>query len=196
MKTYTKTSITEEPRLVISYDQDPMSPREDTNLGYFITVDSNYHSPDKHEDLERIVKETGDIATSLEDHIKLMKSDIKVQTEEEVIAIYPITKYEHGGVAYSLGEKHGFDNSNNGFYIITKNSQKETGVEEKNFEEAIEQELGAYNKYANGEVYGFILYKEDGEIEDSCWGFYDINDIKECLPEEFKGEDLEEYFQN
>jgi hypothetical protein len=37
------------------------------------------------------------------------------------------------------------------------------------------------------------LYNEKGDIEDSCGGFYDIEDIRESLPEEFKDEDLSKY---
>ena len=39
------------------------------------------------------------------------------------------------------------------------------------------------------------IVKETGEIEDSCGGFYDIEDIREHLPEEFKSEDLTAYIK-
>jgi hypothetical protein len=192
MKTYTKTTVTTEPRLVISYDESPESPREWSNLGYFITVDRNYHSPDKNPHFESVVKEMGEIATSQEEHIKLITKTLN-EEGEKVLAVYPVVKYEHSGVVYRLGTAHGFDYSNNGFYIVTEKSQKELGTAKKDFEKVIESELEVYNKYANGEVYGFTLYAENGDIEDSCYGFYDIEDIREHLPEEFKGEKLSEY---
>ena len=46
---------------------------------------------------------------------------------------------------------------------------------------------------ANGEVYEFVLYDEEGNIKDSCSGFYSIDEIKDCLGEEFQDEDLNEY---
>lgn len=196
MKKYTKTSIIEEPRLKITYDEYPTSPREWSNLGYFITVDRNYHSPDKCEELERIVKETGDEANSCEDHMKLIKKGLKERTDEKVFAIYPINKYEHSGVVYSLGTKHGFDYSNNGFYIVTEQGLKEMGVRKnkKAIERLIEAELKIYNQYANGEVYQFVLFDDKGEVEDSCGGFYDIESIGDYLPKEWEKEDLNDYF--
>ena len=112
---------------------------------------------------------------------------------EKIIAIYPIVKYEHSGVAYSIGPKHGFDFSNNGFYVITEKTQKEIGAKKKDFKKIVEGELNCYNQWCNGEVYSFILYDKNGEIEDSCCSFYDINDIKDYLPKEWDKEDLNDY---
>ena len=77
----------------------------------------------------------------------------------------------------------------------TIKSAKELGVEPEDFEKVIKQEIAVYNKYVNGEVYRFTLYNEAGEIEDSCCGFYNIEDIRDHLPEDWKDEDLDEYLQ-
>ena len=193
MKTY-KEEINK-PRLVIEYDNDIESPRNDSNLGYFITVDSKMQSPDTNEQLEKVVKETGEYVGSQEEHIKAIKKDIE-QLNEQVIAIYPITKYEHSGVSYSLGTQHGFDNSNNGFYIITNKTQEEIDVPTKDFEKIIKSELETYNQYINGEIFRFTLYDDKGEEEDTCSGFYSIKDVKGQLPSEWEDEDMEEYFNN
>jgi len=194
MKTYKKT--VEEPLLEIKYDEGGESPREWSNLGYFITVDSDYISPDKNDELQRIIKETGEEANSQEEHIEMITERYQEETGYHIEAIYPITKYEHSGVSYSLGAKHGFDYSNNGFYIVTTESQKEVGTKEKDFEKVIKEELEVYNKWCNGEIYRFVLYDSKGEWIDSCGGFFDIEDIREHLPEEWKDEDLSEYLIN
>jgi hypothetical protein len=165
----------------------------DTNLGYFITKDSNYRSPDKEPHMESIVAEMGDIANSQEEHMELIEKTLNDEGEK-VLAIYPVVKYEHSGVVYRLGTAKGFDYSNDGFYIITEKSQKETGVDRKDFEKVIQEEIKIYNKYVNGEVYRFELYDEQGEQIDSCGGFYDIEDIKEHLPEDWKDEEMSNYF--
>jgi hypothetical protein len=193
MKTYTKTVEITEPRLKISVDECPTSPREWDNLGYFITVDRNYRSPDRHTTYEMFVREAGEEAESQAEHIKLLTQKINELGEEKVLAIYPVVKYEYSGVSYSLGTVRGFDYLNNGFYIITDKTAKNVGVKPKDFERQIRAELEEYNKYANGEVYDYILYDKDGEQIDSCGGFYSLDEIKDSLPKEWQKEDMQDY---
>lgn len=192
MKTYKK--IIEAPRLVISYDLYPESPRKDTNIGYFVTCDTRHNSPDENESIREIIQDTSDVA-NVDEHMEAIKKRIKADTGETVVYISPVTKYEHGSVAYSLGTKHGFDSSNNGFYIVTKETLKECGTKKKDIVPCITAEIETYNKYVNGEIYSFILYDENGNIEDSCSGFYDIEDIRFRLPVDMREEDLTEYMK-
>lgn len=194
-KTYTETITRERPCLEVWHDDSTESPREWDNLGYFIAVDRNYYSPDRHPEFERIIKETGDEATDQADHMERIKKEIEEQGEK-ILAIYPVGKYEHSGVCYYLGTRHGFDYSNNGFYIVTKKSAEIIGAKKKDFEDIIRAEIKTFNSYMNGEVYGYTLYDEAGELIDSCGGFYSLNDIRESLPEEYKNEDLSEYMRD
>lgn len=195
MQTYTKE--VEEKRLKIMHDDSPESPREWCNLGKFIAISSRYRSPDNDEYFIEVVKNTAEEATSQENHIELIKEAIENDTDETVALIVPICKYEHSGISYSIGTKRGFDYSNNGFYIVMQSGIDKLGVDntEENLLSIIESEIETYNKYANGEVYGFQLFDENGDFEDSCWGFYDIEDIRGELPEEFDNEDLEQYVE-
>ena len=197
MKTFKKIETIQKPMLVIEYDDSVPSPREDTNLGYFITVDSKLNSPDTKEQLENIMRASGDEAQNQEDHIQIMANLINTETNEQVIAIYPITKYEHSGISFSLGTTKGFDNSNNGFYIITDKTLKEfdeglsknTGGQK----DVIQAELEEYNKWINGEVYRFTLYDNKGEEIDACGGFYDLEAVQQNLPVDWAKEDLNDY---
>jgi len=194
-KTYKKTIVKN--RLEISFDDYPTSPRIlMSNLGYFITCEKEYCSPDRQNDLINIVKNTGEIAMSQKEHIELIKKEIKENLNEKVIAIYPITKYEHGGVVYKLGSFNGFDYSQCGFYIITDKTQKELGGLKKNFEKVVRVELETYNSYVNGEMFRYVLFDQNGKVKDSCCGFYDIESIREYLPDEFKNDNLQNYFIN
>lgn len=193
MKTYTKTTTTQEPRLVISYDPFADSPREDSNLGYFVTCDRDYNSPDRMIELMRIIKETGEEAKDQTEHMELIKKEFESIGEDKIIKIYPVYKYEHSGLVYRRGTAHGWDYSNNGFYIITEQSAKEIGADPKDFESIIDGELDRYTKWANGEVYRVDIYDEDGELQDCQSGFYSLEEAKESLPAEFQGEDLDQY---
>lgn len=183
-------------KLVIEFDEYSSSPRDWSNLGYFITIDKNYKSPDKYQELEDIIRETGNEATSQEEHIEMIKNRIENETDEKVLKIYPVCKYEHGGINYFLETRQGFDYSNCGFYIITDKTQKELGTDKKDWEKVINQELENYNKWVNGEVYRYTLYDNNGEIDDTCGGFYGLDDVKEYLPAEFQDEDLTQYINN
>jgi len=197
MKTFKKIETIQKPMLVIEYDDSVPSPREDTNLGYFITVDRNLNSPDQNEQLENIMRASGDETQNQEDHIQIMANLINTETNEQVIAIYPITKYEHSGISFSLGTTKGFDNSNNGFYIITDKTLKEfdEGLSKNTSgqKDVIQAELEEYNKWINGEVYRFTLYDNKGEEIDACGGFYDLEAVQQNLPVDWAKEDLNDY---
>lgn len=197
MKTYKKTIITDEPLLKITYDNDCPSPRSDDNLGYFITIERNYRSPDGNtSQIYNIVKETGEEADNQEEHIKLITERINAEKIEKVLRVFPITLYEHTGVSYFLGNRSGFDYSRCGFYIVTDKTAELLGTSQKDFEKVIRQELEMYNQWISGEVYRFILFNNEGEEVDSGGGFYDIEDIKSNLPEEWKDENLQDYLIN
>lgn len=205
MKTYTKS--TEAPRLVIEHDEGAESPRHDDNIGLFFTKESRYQSPDGiTHPLYQIMVETGDEARDLADHIERMEAKAHQAFKESapkdgnshdeslhIIEIHPVYRYEHGNVVYKRGTAAGFDYSNCGFYIVTAQSISGETHTAESIAKAIDAELEVYTSWANGEVYRFTLYDEHGEVEDSCGGYYAIEDMREALPDEWKDEPLEQY---
>jgi len=195
MKTYKTT--TEKPCLEIVFDQYAESPRKhNDNLGYFITCERNYNSPDDNRELESLIKNTGDEGENAEEHIEKIKTEMEANGYGKVLAIYPVYKYEHGGVVYRRGTAHGFDYSNCGFYIVTDKTAEVLGITPKDFEKVIDAELETYNKWANGEVYAWTLYDENGEIVDGGGDYYSLEEIRAELPEEWQNEKLEDYQTN
>lgn len=194
MKTYKQTI--EKPRLVIQYDDDSINPRENDNIGYFITCENRYSSPDKNDIIESIVRDMGKESNNLQQHIDNIGKMLKDELLTEILYIYPICKYEHSGVSYSLGEKHGFDYSNCGFFIVTKQHLDILGIKDDNENEIIRQienELKEYNMYFNCEYYKFTLYDENGEFEEGYGNFETLEDIKAELGPEWKDEDMNDY---
>lgn len=209
MKTYQKNITV--PRLVIEYDEDAENPRaDDGNIGIFLTKESQYKSPDgATHPLYALMLETEESAKNTMHHIKLMEDAARKAFKESgpkdgnshdeglhIIEIHPVYRYEHGAVMYKRGKAAGFDYSNCGFFFITAESLSGGNYTAKKIAKAIDAELQIYNKWINGEIYAFRLYDEkSGEMIESCGGFYDIEDIREYLPAEWKKEKLEEYFE-
>lgn len=207
MKTYLKEIRV--PRLEIKHDTDAESPRANDNIGLFFTKEDRHKSPDGNtHPLYELMIETQADAKNTEDHIRLMKVNAGVMFKESapkdgnshneelhIIDIYPVYRYEHSGVAYKRGKAGGFDYSNCGFYIVTAESASGGTYTDKDITRLIDAELAEYTQWVNGEVYRFKLYNEDGILEDCCTGFYDIEDIREHLPEDWKDEKLEEYME-
>jgi hypothetical protein len=191
MQTYNKIVVS--PLLEIRHDNDIESPREWNNLGYFITSE---HTPDGQSShakwVQSIVESTSKDANNQDEHTQLIVDAINA-TSETVVAIYSVNRYEHGNVVYSRGIVNDFDYSNCGFYIVTDKTLEVIGIPNRLIEKTIDSELETYTSYVNGDVYEFILHDETGEVVDSCSGFYDIEDMREYLPESYKGENLYDY---
>lgn len=208
MKTFTKQI--EEPRLIIQHDEDAESPRAcGCNIGHFFTKESRYHSPDGNmHALYQIMIDTADEASNLKEHIKLIEEVAHVaflqsapkgknshDEDLHIVEIYPVYRYEHRNVFYKRGTAGGFDYSNCGFYIVTAESLSGGTYTAEDIAKAIDTELEEYSRWCNGEVWQFTLYDENGVEEDSQGGFCDIEDIRERLPDEWKGEKLEQYIK-
>lgn len=58
----------------------------------------------------------------------------------------------------------------NGVIYCTREKQREEGLSHQRVRKALLGELGEYDSYLQGEVYGYIAGR-DTPFEDSCWGF-------------------------
>ena len=98
-------------------------------------------------------------------------------------------------MSYFLGQRSGWDYGVVGFWFVTKANLKELGLDltENEILAYLTSDFIYFNKWLNGEVYEYRLYNSEGEFVDGCGGFYSIEDIRRCLPDEYKDEDLEEY---
>ena len=206
MKTFTKTI--QSPRLVIFHDENADNPRlNDGSIGFFLTKEKHYYSPDSIDNpLYRLMLDTEQEATNVEEHIKLMKDaahemfmasapkDGNNHDESlHVIDIYPITCYEHGNISYKLGKHEGFDYSCCGFYFVTAQGLEGGLFTKEKIEKTIRKELEIYSQFVNGEVYGFTLYDENGVVIEDAFGLYDVKDALKYLPDEWKNENFDDY---
>ena len=159
--------------VVVEYDDCPENPREWSNLGKLFLKTRSVHATECTEE---------EMETAL----------VKV----------PVYKYEHSGVILKASTNGNlfscpWDSCLAGYIVATaEDIRREYGVKRitKRVTDLVVKvlmdEIETYSQYVSGEVYGFEVYKVDddvpdrlvcekGELVDSCWGYYDIDDAVE-----------------
>lgn len=174
--------------LRIIQDEEPSCPREDDNLGTMCCAHNRYTLGDK--DPGYTIGDAGSWAAEEE----------AIRKQFDVVVILPIYMYDHSGqtVRTSPFECH-WDSGQIGFIWVSKEkARKEYGwkmltkARIAKLTEYLEAEVNTYDQWMRGDVYGFEVIDEEGELEDSCWGFYgsdpETNGMKDHL-----GGDLSQY---
>ena len=159
------------------YDECSTDPREWSNLG---TIYSNHRriNPDGHSVGEILDEEKGVLSKEFEENNLFLH----------------VYMYEHSGYAFRTSETptnpfgNGlyaqFDSGWFGVIAISKEKvRKEYGVKrispqlKKRVLGYLKGEIDIYDQYANGKVYGYVCEDEEGDEIDSCWGYYDDEDL-------------------
>jgi hypothetical protein len=94
--------------------------------------------------------------------------------------ILPLYLYDHSGITMNTtGFSCSWDSGQVGYiYVSKKRAMAELGLKtfgKRGYEKtvkALRQEVETYDQYLTGDVYGFQLEDKDGDVIDSCWGFY------------------------
>lgn len=189
-----KTAENEKMTLKIVQDEDVESPREGENLGVMICWHRRYNLGDKHN-----FSEPRDFMVSLvEKYADEEVEEIDELTDDELmniiadhIVILPLFLYDHSGITMKTSSFNDrWDSGQVGWiYASKKRFRDETGYTESElFNQGLAQEMligevEDYDKFLTGDVYGFVLEDEFGDVKDSCWGFYGL----EAIQEELKG---------
>lgn len=155
------------------YDESPINPRKDDNLGTMVCFHRRYSLGDKHDYDSNDYKGWDE-----------MKKDII--KNENVGVILPLYLYDHGGITISTSPfSCNWDSGQIGFIFISKKKMLEEyggKIVTKKLKEKVEgylkSEVEVYDKYIRGEVYGVRVFEkeldEDGDDVEihSCFGFY------------------------
>jgi len=150
--------------LSIVLDSDPISPREDMNLGTIYYSSSRYHLGDKC----------------------VSKEEIETIMADKDMVYLPVYAYIHSGVVLNTtGFSCPWDSGQSGIIAVSKDTiRKEFGTKRitKKILDMVTShlkgEIETYSQYLGGEVYGYEVRDESGEIVDSCYGFYSEEDAK------------------
>lgn len=172
----TTFDLTENRKLIVSYDEWAESPRTWDNLSKMIFFGKHKHLGDKH----NINSDNYNGWSELEQAIR---------KEYNVVILKKVYAYSHGGMTISTSPfSCPWDSGTLGFVIITKEdlkkefgwkviTKKRLNEESNRLDKIIEGEVSVLDEYISGEVYQFSIENEEGDVEDSCSGFYG-SDIK------------------
>jgi len=179
----------------IERDEYPESPREWDNLGTMVYKHSRYILGDVEldEEAEEYASDWYEAAglhvfLNEDGYIELFNDydGLEYLTDEEFEAavewghenavILPLYIYDHSGVTMRT---HPFasrwDSGQVGFiYVSNKRAIKEYGKENwrERAEACLKAEVETYDQYLRGDVWCYTITDADGEIVDSCCGFY------------------------
>jgi len=94
--------------------------------------------------------------------------------------ILPLYLYDHSGITISTTPfSCRWDSGQIGFIFISKAKLREEFlvkcISQKHYADAAKNligEVGTYDQYLRGDIYGFKITDPEGEEIDSCWGFF------------------------
>jgi hypothetical protein len=172
--------------LAIVQDESRESPREWSNLGIMVCFHKRYNLGDEGHGYRSEDFSSWD---ELREHI---------EEAEDPAVILPLYLYDHSGITISTGPfGSNWDSGQVGFIFARRKDVKEeflieeiVGEMENRVKKILEGEIKTYDMYLRGDVYGYIIEKKDGEVIDSCYGFYGEkimeNGMAEQIGKEFK----------
>jgi hypothetical protein len=156
----------------IEYSEDNYSPDDWDTLGKFYHWHHRYSISDAAENIRNWEEE----------EIKeLLKNSIYV----------PVYMYDHSGITINTtGFSCPWDSGQIGYYLVSKEDvKKEYGgkIISKKLKETVinilNNEIKSWDDYFTGNIFSFFIKDEDGEILDSCGGYYGEEGAEQALVE-------------
>jgi hypothetical protein len=154
--------------LKVVQDSNGDSPREWDNLGTMVCFHNRYDLGDKH-------------SYDADDYSGWEEMEKAIRKEEgRGTIVLPLYLYDHSGVTMRTSPFNcRWDSGQVGFILTNRKTiLSEFGgkIVTKKLREKVsrilEGEVETYTQYLEGEIYGFQIVDEEGEIVDSCYGFY------------------------
>jgi hypothetical protein len=154
-------------KLKVIHDYNAESPRAWDNIGTMVCFHNRYDLGDNHN-------------YNADDYSGWGEMEKAIIKQDNVAVILPLYLYDHSGQSISTSPfSCRWDSGQVGFIVVSKKKALEefggkivTKKLKERLEKILEGEVETYNKYIEGEVYGFQIVDEDDEVIDSCYGFY------------------------
>ena len=181
-------------KLRIITDFNPINPREWDNVGTMAYKHSHYELGEKkiENPIEWLERMLGLVHRGIQNKNRFKELEDKFF--KEYIAL-PLYLYDHSGITIrTYPFSCPWDSMKVGYIYIAKSIARSefgwkqiTQLREMEALNYLNNEVKVFDQYLTGDVYGFVI-EEDGEIVDSCYGFYgtewDKNGLIEQIPEE------------
>jgi hypothetical protein len=156
--------------VTIKQDTDQENPREWDNFGTMVCFHNRYRLGD--------------------DHGLTLDAARELEQRDDIISL-PLYLYDHSGITIKTTPFHcPWDSGKVGFIYITKqdarnlfNTKRITKKFKENLLDILRKEVAVYDNYLNGEVYQFTVEDEQGNIVDSCGGFFGGSGLQEIKSE-------------
>jgi hypothetical protein len=167
-------------KLRIERDDDPLSPRDNDNFGVMVCFHKRYNLGDKtdlrsnqfygwRELHEYIEKELGGVVILplyLMDH-----SGITMRTDSEQFRACDSAGWDWGQVGFIYATREAVL-ANFMKKRLTKSLLEQTAI-------VLENEVEVYDQYLQGDVWGYIIEDDQGNVVDSLWGMFGYDYAKQ-----------------
>ena len=164
--------------LKIYMDDEPLNPRTEwDNFGHMVCFHKRYDLGDEGHGITESDFESWD---ELENFLR---------REKMAAVILPVYMYDHSGITIRCGSFHDrWDSGQIGFIYATREDIRKNWNVKRATKDLLEQarklllaEVGEYDDYLTGNVYGYVL--EDGLGNEICsaWGYYGDGAIEEII---------------
>lgn len=188
-------------QIVIEQDNNPANPcREFDLLGTQVYWHSRlglgheYVNTSRQIPVEWLITRLVNAHSLPDDKVDDLQDDLikALQEFEKYNLVIPVFFYEHGGITIRAESKgtgwDSWDSGQLGFvYVSLSDIKREFQVKRltrKVLEKArdvLRSEVRLYDDYLQGEVYTYFVKSNDGEVLDSCGGYYGEEGKKEAL---------------
>ena len=116
----------------------------------------------------------------------------QLEKDHNIYMILPLYMYDHSGIAISVSRSEypfncPWDAGQVGFIFATREVVEKEWDDEETREDWVRErllaEVALYNQYLSGDVYYYVLKDKEGEVVESCGGFFGLDHEKSGLAE-------------
>lgn len=155
----------------VETDEYPDSPREWDNLGVMVCAHDRYDLGDEQMD------------RNWDERWPNLRNYLIAEHDALPDTIMPLYLFDHSGLSmstdagpYRAADSQGWDWGTVGVIFATPATVEMCGTPPELIREALAGEVETYDRYLRGEVYAYVVEDAEGNIVDSCCGFYEDED--------------------